>query len=81
MKPIELMQWAQLRLTSLPIALVIYQATAKMSSTKEGHLGAMEHLFKNPTDAEFSLLVKLAFMLPESNGLKTMFWGETEVTR
>lgn len=81
MKQVEIMNWARERLTSLPIALVIYHATTKLSKDKASHKRAMDHLFQNPTDAEFSCLTKLAFMLPEAHGLDHMFWGDTKVTR
>lgn len=80
MNQIEIMNWARERLTSLPVALVIYQATKRMSKDKGSHLLAMEHLYSNPTEAEFSLLTKMAFLLPEARGLSHMYWGDTMIT-
>lgn len=81
MNQLEIMNWARERLVSLPIAIVIYQATKKLSINTKAHLGAMDAMFRNPSDAEFSLITKMAFMLPEAQGLETMFWGDKEVTR
>lgn len=81
MNQLQIMNWARDNLVSLPIAMTIYAAAINRKGDEYTLEMAMEDLLNNPTEDEFSLIVKLAFELPEARGLDHMFWGDTKVAR